>query len=411
MIPEMIKIKLDYEDNSLQEVENKLIQEIDSLKLSIKKGSRIAITSGSRGIDRIPLLLKAVVQKVRELGGEPFLVPAMGSHGGATAEGQLKILEELGITPETVGAKILSSMDVVEIGKFIPAEKPGENTAIKEEIPLVMDKNAWSSDGVIVMNRIKKHTSFTSEIESGILKMIVVGLGKKVQAETIHSFGTRGLREYLMPMAEKILATGKIIAGIGIVENAYDKVADIKAFRPEDIVEGEKKLLKKSLTYLPSLPVKDIDLLIVEQIGKNISGTGMDTNVIGRMKIQGEPEPESPKVGKIVVLGLTQETEGNAYGIGLADFTTKAVFESIDFKAMYANAMASTFIERAKIPVIAQSEEEAIEMALKSSGIKNYDKARIVRIKDTLSLDEMWVSPLVLNQLRDSGCKISVVYE
>lgn len=193
------------------------------------------------------------------------------------------------------------------------------------------------------------------------------------------------------------------------MENAYDRIAEIKAFKPDNIVEGEKKLLKKSLTYLPLLPVEDIDLLIVEEIGKNISGTGMDTNVIGRMKIQGEPEPETPRIGRIVVLGLSQETEGNAYGIGLADFITKSVFDSIDFKSMYTNAMASTFIERVKIPVIASCEEEAIEMALKSCGIKNCEEARIVRIKNTLSLDEMWVSPSVYNQLKGSGRKVSLL--
>jgi hypothetical protein len=397
MVPKMYKIEVEFDDNSLQNVEDKLSKELDSLELSIKKGSRIAITAGSRGIDRIPILLKTVVQKVRELGGVPFIVPAMGSHGGATALGQVKVLEELGITSESVGAEILSSMDVAQLGHFT-----NDTSLIADavKIPIVMDKYAWDADGVIVMNRVKKHTSFSSDIESGMLKMMVVGLGKKVQAENIHSYGTKGLRDYLLPMARKILDTKKIVAGIGLVENADDKITHIRAFLPDDIIQGEKELLKMAKKIMPALPVQDIDVLIVEKIGKNISGTGMDTNIIGRLKIQGEPEPENPRITRIVVLGLTQETKGNAYGIGLADFTTKAVVDGIDYKGMYANAMASTFIERVKIPVIASNEEQAIEMAIKSCGIRDYENARIIRIKNTLSLNEMWVSQSVYREMR-----------
>jgi hypothetical protein len=397
MVPKMYKIKVKFDDNSLKNVEDKLGKELDKLNLNIKKGSRIAITAGSRGIDRIPILLKTVVQKVRELGGEPFVVPTMGSHGGATALGQVKILEELGITCKSVGAEILSTMDVVQIGQF------NSNTSLTADtgkIPIVMDKNAWCADGVIVMNRVKKHTSFSSGIESGMIKMMVVGLGKKVQAENIHSFGTKGLRDYLEPMAKKILDTKKIVAGIGLVENAYDKIWDIQAFPPDDIIQGEKELLKRAKKMMPALPVQNVDVLIVEEIGKNISGTGMDTNIIGRMKIQGEPEPETPRITSIVVLGLTQETKGNAYGIGLADFTTKAVVDGIDYEAMYANAMASTFVERVKIPVIAPSEEQAIEMAIKSCGIRDYENARVIRIKNTLSLGEVWVSQCIYRELQ-----------
>ena len=396
---QMHKIKQEFDSFYIEDIEGEVKQEIDNLNLKIKKGQRIAITAGSRGIDRIPFILKAVAGKVKDLGGEPFLVPAMGSHGGATAEGQKKILEELGITSEFVGVPVISSMEIVKVGAFCVAAN-GNNKSV--EIPVVIDKNAYEADGVIVVNRVKPHTSFHSDIESGMMKMIAIGLGKKVQAENIHSFGTEGLRQYIAPVARKILETGKVIAGIGIVENSRDKVMEIKAFLPEDIEQGEMRLLQKARESMPRLPVDQLDVLIVEGLGKNISGTGMDTNVIGRLKIHGEPETGKPTIGRIIVLDLTPETNGNAYGIGLADFTTKALVEKIDYKATYTNAITSTFTERVKIPIIAENEEEAFEMAVKACGIKDLGTLRAIRIKNTLQLEEIWVSTAVYNELHSS---------
>lgn len=394
---QMHKIKQKFDSFYIEDIEGAIGKEIEKLNLKIKKGQRIAITAGSRGIDRIPFILKAVAQKVKDLGGEPFLVPAMGSHGGATAEGQKKILEELGITPEFIGAPVISSMEVVKVGDFCVAANRNNKSV---EIPAVIDKNAYEADGIIVVNRVKPHTSFHSDIESGMMKMIAIGLGKKVQAENIHSFGTEGLRQYIAPVARKILETGKVIAGIGIVENSRDKVMEIKAFLPEDIEEGEMRLLQKARESMPRLPVDKLDVLIVERLGKNISGTGMDTNVIGRLKIHGEPETGKPTIGRIIVLDLTPETNGNAYGIGLADFTTKALVKKIDYKATYTNAITSTFTERVKIPIIAENEEEAFEMAVKACGIKDLGTLRAIRIKNTLQLEEIWVSTAIYNELQ-----------
>ena len=393
----MHKIKQEFDSFYIEDIEGEVKQEIDNLNLKIKKGQRIAITAGSRGIDRISFILKAVAGKVKDMGGEPFLVPAMGSHGGATAEGQKKILEELGITPEFIGAPVISSMEVVKVGDFCAAAN-GNNKSV--ETPVVIDKNAYEADGIIIVNRVKPHTSFHSDIESGMMKMIAIGLGKKVQAENIHSFGTEGLRQYIAPVARKILETGKVIAGIGIVENSRDKVMEFKAFSPEDIEQGEMRLLQKARESMPRLPVDQLDVLIVERLGKNISGTGMDTNVIGRLKIHGEPETGKPTIGRIIVLDLTTETKGNAYGIGLADFTTKALVEKIDYKATYTNAITSTFTERVKIPIIAENEEEAFEMAVKACGIKDLGTLRVIRIKNTLQLEEIWVSTAIYNELQ-----------
>lgn len=393
---QMFKIKQKFNSICLEDVESAVKQEIDRLNLKIKKGQRIAITAGSRGIDRIPLILRAVAEKVKELGGEPLLVPAMGSHGGATAEGQKKILEELGITPGFIGAPALSSMEVVKVGTFCHSAGNGKH----EEFPVVMDKYACEADGIIVVNRVKPHTSFHGDVESGLMKMIAIGLGKRVQAENIHSLGTEGLRRLIAPVAKKILETGKIMAGIGIVENSYDRVMEIKAFLPEDMEKGDMDLLQKARKSMPGLPVDQLDILIVESLGKNISGTGMDTNVIGRMKIHGEPEPDKPAIKRIIVLDLSPETKGNAYGIGLADFTTKALVEKIDYNATYTNAITSTFTERVKIPIIAENEEEAIEMAVKACGIKDPGTLRAIRIKNTLQLEEIWVSPAIYNELQ-----------
>lgn len=401
MFGEMIKIRQKFCDNKLNDIKSTVGSELDKLDLRIARGSRIAITAGSRGIDSIPLILKTVADKIKFLGGDPFIVPAMGSHGGATAEGQVNMLKELGITPEYLGIPVMSSMDVFEIGR-IPCEGG-------EELPVYMDKYAYGADGIIVVNRIKPHTSFHAEIESGMMKMMAIGLGKAVQAQKIHSFGTRGLREYIVPAARKILGTGKIIAGIGVIENAYDQIMEIRAFLPDEIESNEKALLVKAGSLMPRLPVEQLDVLVVDRIGKNISGTGMDTNIIGRLKIKGEAEPEKPNIKSIVALDLTEETRGNAYGIGLADFTTKALVDKIDYNATYANALTTGFVERVKIPVIAGSAEEAVGFALRMCNINDFNTARVIKIRNTLDIEEMWVSKPVYEELKNrEGIDIKV---
>ncbi len=379
---EWIKVRQRFEARYINDLESIIIiNELDNLNLHLymKKGDRIAITAGSRGIDRIPLVLKIISQKVKQLGGEPFLIPAMGSHGGATPKGQVKILEELGITSNFLKIPILSSMETVRVGTV---------NIDNLNLPVVMDKNAYESDGIIVVNRIKPHTSFSADIESGIMKMMVVGMGKKEQAENIHRFGIEGLKEYLVPISRKILDTGKIIAGVGIVENSYDKIVHIKAFLPHEIEQGEKELLEISRNLMPKLPVDSLDILVVEEIGKNISGTGMDTNIIGRLKIHGEPEKNKTSINRIVVLDLTPETKGNAYGIGLSDFTTRTLVDKIDYNVTYTNA------------IIAKDEDEAFEMAIKACGIQEINNIRAIKIKNTLELDEICVSPAVYREIK-----------
>lgn len=388
-IPRLVKVRQFFNRERIEDIEGKVREEVIKLGISIKPSSEIAIAVGSRGIRNIDRIVKATVDVIKELGGRPFIVPAMGSHGGATAEGQKKLLEGYGIREDLIGAPIKSSMEVVEL--------PSDGLENK----VFMDKIAYSADGTIIINRIKPHTDFHGDVESGLLKMCVIGLGKHKQAIEIHRFGTYGLRCLIPPTAKRILQYGNIIFGIGIVENAYDETMMIEVVKPEDFEETDKRLLKIARENMPSLPVDKLDVLIVDEMGKDISGAGMDTNIIGRIYIDGEPEPGRPKITRIVVTDLTEKTHGNAIGIGLADFTTKKLFSKIDFDATYQNAVTSTFVLRGKIPIIAEDPRTAIEWALRTCGPIDIEKARIIRIKNTLSLGELYVSESVLEEIKD----------
>ena len=398
-LKDLIKVRQRFDDTFLPDVEAAVLSELKHLNLTLRKGSRIAITAGSRGIDNIVPVLRTVAGFVRAQGGEPFLIPAMGSHGGAAAEGQLKVLRQLGITEERIGAPILATMEVAELGALDVGSLIGNGR--QGFMPIYMDMNAYQADAVIAVNRVKPHTSFHSEIESGLMKMLVIGLGKEQQATCLHSFGTPGLRTLIAPAARKVLAYGRIIAGLGLVENAYDRLVDIKAFKPEYIEEGEKALLAKARSNMPSLPVEELDVLVVNEIGKNFSGTGMDTNIIGRMRIEGEMEPDSPRIRRIAALGLSQGAGGNAYGIGLADVTTRKLVDSINYKVTYANALTTTFLERVRLPLIADSEEAALELALNTCHLGNPEKALIIRIENTLKLENLSVSKTVYEEIEN----------
>jgi hypothetical protein len=377
--PLFYRVKQNLECPVINDVEGAVRAALSSLRLSerIRPGARVAITAGSRGIANIPLILKTVVQVIREAGGEPFLVPAMGSHGGATAEGQLAILASLGITEESVGAPIHSSMEVVEIGRT------------EKGVPVYFDKNAWSADAVFVVNRVKPHTGFRAANESGLVKMIAVGLGKEKGCTAMHK---HGLAETIPAAARVALKAAPIIGALGIVENSREETAEIRAARPEEIFEVDAELLSRAKEYLPRLPFDDLDLLIVDEMGKNISGTGMDVNVIGRMYKLGEPEPERPRIKRIAVLDLTEASHGNALGMGLADITTKRFLSKVDLTATYANVIAAGVLERGRMPVSAENDREAIRIALASLPGTPAEEARVVRIKNTLELEELEVS-------------------
>ncbi len=353
---------------------------------------RIAITAGSRGIADIAAMLRAVVDYVRTHGAAPFLVAAMGSHGGGPTAGQLAILESFGVTEETMGAPIVAGTgtDTIDLGR----SRGGQ--------PVFFDRAAAAADGIIVMNRVKPHTSFVAPNESGILKMLVVGLGKEKGATLFHSLGQSELPRLLPEMAEVSLAKMPILGGIAIVENGHEETALVKgvppiaaAFRAEDA-----RLLKLATSLMPHLPVDLVDLLIVDEMGKNYSGTGMDTKTVGRMRLDHVPDPERPLVRKIVVLDLSEESHGNATGIALADIVTRRLVDKIDLPASYANCIASTFLQRIAIPVTMATDREAILTGFRSMGAVAPAAARIVHIPNTLHLDRCWVSAAVLADMR-----------
>ncbi len=355
----------------------------------IEPGARIAITAGSRGISEIAALTRAVVDCVRELGGEPFVLPAMGSHGGATAEGQVEVLASYRITEEAMGAPIEATMEVVQVGE------------VEGGIPVVLNRLATEADGVVLINRIKPHTAFRGPFESGLMKMMTIGLGSHRGATLAHSMGATGLPRMIPAWGRVILREAPIALGVAILENAYERTARIVAVEPEAFESAEPRLLDEARELMPRLPASRIDLLIVDRVGKNISGTGMDPNIIGRIWLPGIKEPDSPSIERIVALDLTEETHGNANGIGLADITTRRLVDKIDTRATYANAFTTTFLNRAYIPVVGETDREAIEIALDVLRMERTQDARVMRIHSTLDLEHMWASEALLPELRE----------
>jgi len=380
-IPKMLRVTRKLNTLNLDNVEKTVRDEVRNVlsKLSVKAGGRIAVAVGSRGISDLPKIVGTIISELKEKGLDPFIVPAMGSHGGATAEGQKEVLRHLGITEKNMGAPIRASMEVVKIG----------NTS--EGIQIYFDKIAFESDGIIPINRVKKHTDFTGKIESGLCKMLVIGLGKEIGAINIHRVGPLNLAKVIPEAAEIIIDKTPILFGIAIVENSCHKIAKIKAVIASNFRSEEAKLLELANTLLPKVPV-DTDVLIVDEMGKEISGAGMDPNVIGRVQVSENNKFNSPKILRIVVLDITEVTNGNASGLGMADFTTKHLVDKIDFKAFYTNELVSGSIETGKIPMVLATDRDAIAAALNSCWMVPFERARVVRIKNTMVLDEFYIS-------------------
>jgi len=356
----------------------------------INPGDRIGITVGSRGIANICPIVKQVIVELKKIKAEPFILAAMGSHGGATSPGQKDILASYNVTEKEMGVPILSSMKTVEIG------------SIDNEIPVYFSKEALQLNGIIALNRVKFHTDFKSNlVESGISKILVVGLGKRDGAESIHSLGVYGLKNIIPKAAELIIEKTPVIQGIGILENGYDQTMDIVFCTPEDILDTDKKLLNKCKQVFPSLPCDKIDVAIVQEMGKNISGTGMDTNIIGRLGINGEEDSAKPDISKLVVLDITDPSHGNALGVGLSDVTTTKLVNKINLRDTYANTITSTFLNRAKIPIYVDTEKEAIEIAVKTCWQINQQKLRLLIMKNTLELEYLYVSETIWEEIKN----------
>jgi hypothetical protein len=357
------------------ELATRVRAELQVLYGRVSRGGRVAITAGSRGIASIAPILRTCGEVIRDAGGEPFVMPAMGSHGGATADGQREVLAGYGMTRESLDMPIVSSMDVQQIGQI-------------DDMPVFMSSTALEADHILLVNRVKPHTDFRGVVESGLAKICAIGLGKQRGAQTIHSYGTRGLAE-LMPRAARCMieTTGRFLGGLAILENAYDRTADIQFVEPSEIgTAREQQLLVRAAQLMAALPFDDLDVLIVDEMGKNISGTGMDTNVLGRMFVPGVAEPERPRITAVVVLDLTEESHGNACGVGLADFTTERLVSKIDLNATYMNGFTSGTggLLRNRLPNMLPTDRSAIATAMRMCGKPDPTTVRVARIKNTL---------------------------
>jgi len=390
-VPQMVRLRQRFPRPREADLEDAVRTALARLDLSsrLRPGFRVAITAGSRGIRDIAPVLRVAVDELRRAGGVPLIVAAMGSHGGGTEEGQRRLLAHLGIAPDAMGTPVSVSMETVELGRTSRG-----HTAY-------CDRVAASCDGILIVNRIKPHTGFSHPFGSGLMKMLGVGLGKVPGASQIHREGAgepmaRAIRE----IADVVISTGRVLGGLAIIENAYDETARIVGVPAARILEEEPALFQEARGLMPSLPVEAMDLLIVDEVGKNYSGTGMDVNVIGRWRIAGVREPDAPHAERIVALRLSGTSEGNAQGIGLADFTTRALVDRIDFTATYLNCIVSTYVQRAMLPIVMATERDAVLAALGSLGLADPLQARIVRVPNTLHLEDVWVSEPLLPSLR-----------
>lgn len=379
-IPKMIRARQFFPRPVLEDAPGALSARLRESGLldKIRSGQSIAITAGSRGIANIAAMLKTVVNEVRRAGGEPFVFPAMGSHGGATAEGQKTMLAALGVTEEFLGAPVRATMETEQLGFSSNGR------------PVYIDKYANKADGIIIINRIKPHTSFRGEYESGLMKMITIGMGKQRGADYAHMLGFGYMAESVPAIAREVIAKKNIICAVGIIENAYHETARVDVLPAAAIETEEPLLLKKAWELYPRIYFDRLDVLILDEIGKNISGTGFDTNILGRYHTA--YASGGPVITKISVLDVTDASHGNANGAGMLDFTTERLFKKMSFEQTYPNALTSTVPASVKIPMVLKNDRQAIQAAIKTCNILDRTKVDLVRIKNTTELDEIAVS-------------------
>lgn len=353
----------------------------------LPRGGRVALTVGSRGIVGIDRITRAAVATLRGLGFAPFVVAAMGSHGKGTVEGQRALLAELGVTEEAIGCPIRSEMETVILGTN------------SFGLPIHFDRNAFDADGIVLLNRIKPHTSFTGRYESGLLKMLTIGLGKQEGAAQVHKLGLPGLRALLPEVGAFLLRKTPVALGIALLENAEERTAKVEAVEPEELLEVEPRLLDEARQMMGRLPFDQIDVLIVGELGKNYSGTGMDPNVIGRQRVETMPDLPRPVITRLAVLDLSPETRGNATGIGLADLTTDRLIRRIDPEPMRVNCFTSNFLTRARIPLGLPSDRDVVAMCVQTCWRLQPSQIRMVVIPNTLELETLYVSPALADEV------------
>lgn len=391
-IPRVVKVRQKFPDDHISPEQLpsyilKRLAEADAAA-KIRPGAKIAITAGSRGISNIPLILKTLAEFVRRGGGEPYLVAAMGSHGGATAQGQREVLAGLGITEESVGCPIRSSMEVVSAGRNA------------EGAEVFMSRDAAQADGVIVCNRIKAHTCFRGACESGLMKMMAIGLGKQVGADHCHKEGFQNMAKNIQLFGGTVLKALPVLFGVGILENAFDHTAEIVVLDREEIPKKEPKYLAKAMTLLPRIHVPECEVLVVDTIGKNFSGGGMDANITGTFVT---PYASGGlKSQRVAVLDLSPESHNNGTGCGMAHATTRRFFEKMDFEQTYPNVITSTVIENVRIPMVLKNDREAIQVCLRTCTGVGPQGPRLVRISNSMELEHIYLSEQYIPQIEEN---------
>ena len=390
MFPKLYLAKQTFARPRVEAIKSTVYQELEKLgiKKRLPKGAKVAITAGSRGINKIVEMTRITVDYLKENGFEPRLIAAMGSHGGGTAEGQREILNSLGMTADAVGAPVLVGAETVEVGK----------TA--QGLTAYINRHVLDVDGVIVLNRIKSHTALVGDMQSGLTKMCVVGLGGPSGAQQFHSLGIRELPACLREIGTILIEKTPILGGLAIIENGFEETAHIIGVEARKFIEEEPKLLATAVKLMPLLPADKLDILVIEEMGKDYSGTGIDTTVVGRFRVKGEPEPETPFIKRIVLLDISEGSHGNANGIGLADLVTDKLVSKVDLKSTYLNVITTGFVQRCFTPLHFPSERETIEMAIASLGRIAAKDLRLMIIATTLHLEKVYVSEALVAELK-----------
>ena len=399
-LPRMVRVRQKFESVEIDDVAGAVIEQFKdpSLREKIKPGMKIAVGCGSRGIANVAECVRTVIDQLKALGAEPFIFPAMGSHGSASAEGQVKVLSSLGISEKTMGCPIKSSMDVVELGQ------------LDNGMPVYFDKHAAEADAVALVCRVKAHTNFRAPIESGIVKMLVIGMGKIRGASTVHWYGFDAFIDVLPATAQHVMDKIDFLFGVAMVENAEDRTALVEVVPGEKVLQREPELLSMSRQWMPRLQFDDIDVVIVDRMGKNITGAGMDPNIMGR-NARGTHWDAVPRIKKIAVLGLTPETDGNATGVGMADVTTMRLFRQFDPAKTYANVIAATLLDGAAIPMIMNTDREAVQLAAKTIPQTRPEDATFVHIPNTLEIVDIDVSENLLPYIKANPDKFEIIGE
>src|SRR5919202_6745499 len=399
----LVKVRQHFEAPTVPDLAREVRDELESLlrQYQLESNSRVAITAGSRGINDAVEVYQATVELLKEEGHQPFLFSSMGSHGRGTADGQRDLLRSLGVTELKLGAPVLCSAEVVQLGE---TEEPLAG------LPVYASKEAAEADGILAINRVKPHTSFHGPYESGLMKMLAVGMGRDNGASMVHRLGWDSMVESIESIGEAVLERLPVIGGLAIIENAHEETALVEGLLGPEIPEKEYELLELARDYMPFLPIDQADLCVVLEMGKNYSGTGMDTNVIGRLRLQGIPEPTEPAIQFLAVLDLSEASHGNATGVGLADFTTDRLVEKIDYEATYLNCLTSGGPIRAAVPITLPTDEALFEAVWQALKPERLGEVRLLIVNNTLHLEEMWISEILLEAVEDRE-EIEVVGE